>query len=176
MKEKVKIRQHLIPFLYKECTGKEACYAGKSVLSARFFPSSSVARYLYNLVGYKKKYGSQDVYFLFIEVEKENFKYKATLYVEDTGVKYPALLTSEQIRDFNSLLEDMFRLSFIFFVDGCIEAGGTIQDGITKFIEKYELLEFGFDDEALRALYKRAKKTEKISRFQNQSSNRVYNY
>lgn len=176
-KYKCRIRSHLVLFFRNECVGKEASYAGKSVMSARFFPSSSIARYLYNLTDYQRKYSSQDVFFLFLEIEKTNFKYQGTLYVDQGGVKKPVELTGDQIRAFNDLLEDIFRLSFIFYVEACVANGISISTAINQFIEKYELLECGFEPETLRALYKREKKKgSKLSRFQTQSSNMVLNY
>ena len=49
--------------------------------------------------------------------------------------------------------------------------------GIIKFVDRYNLLEFGFDPSSLRRNYYRWKKDEKrLSFFTNQASNRVHNY
>jgi hypothetical protein len=171
------IRPHLIMFLYNGFEGTEASYMGKSVRSVRFLPSSSVGRYLYSLCEYKRKQrGKQDIYFFYLEVERKKASFKGTLYVDQNGLKYVVRLEEEKIKALNDLLEDMFRVSFTMWMDAAVSNGVSICNAVHQFIEKYELYETGFDYETLRALYKREKKTNRLSRMQYQSSNRVLNY
>jgi len=176
-KSVVEIRSHLIPFLFKEFEGKEASYMGTNVSSIRFTPSSSISRYLYTQIDYQKKRERQDQFLLYLTVEKKNkLQYKGVVYVDQMGVKTALLMQPEKTKAFNDLIEDIFRISFIYYVDASLESGTNLKTCIDKFIEKYDLLEFGFESETLRKLYYRQKKTKKLSRLQVQSSNQVNNY
>ena len=64
-------------------------------------------------------------------------------------------------------------------MNGCVENNGdaVVVSAIDRFIDKYDLLEFGFSNDTLRRLYYREKKNSKIiSRFQTKKSPRVMNY
>lgn len=51
----VKLRDHLIPFLFQEMEGITASHDGQKVKMIRLLPSSSLANYLYALISYEKK-------------------------------------------------------------------------------------------------------------------------
>jgi hypothetical protein len=174
--KKAEIRPHLIMFLYNGFEGTEASYMGKSVRSVRFLPSSSVGRYLYDLCGYERKRGKQDVYFFFLEVERSKRNFKGTLYVDQKGLYFVVRLEEDKLKALNDLLEDIFRISFTMWVDAAVQNGIQICTAINQFIDKYELYDTGFDYESLRALYKREKKTPRLCRMQTPSPNRVMNY
>jgi hypothetical protein len=171
------IRPQLIPFLFKEFSGNEARYNSKTAKTIVFLPSSSITSYLYTQINYKKTTQRQDRFIFWLTIdEKQKQKYHGLVYIEVSGVKEALLMEEFRVRDFNNLLEDMFRVSMIFFVDGCVDCGLSVPKAIEKFIDKYDLLEVGFDIEALRVLYFREKKTPNLFRFQSKSANRVYNY
>ncbi|MFT5760941.1 hypothetical protein [uncultured Flavobacterium sp.] len=171
------IRPHLVSFFMKEFNGIEASYEGRKVMYVRFLPSSSIAKYLYELINYKRKRDKQDQFLLFLSLEKKKtFQYSGLLYIDQEGVKSPLLLETKKAKHFNDLLEDMFRVSFVFFINGSVRSGLEVRDAINSFIDDYELLDCGFDNETLRGLYYRQKKTKILSRFQVQSSNQVLNY
>jgi hypothetical protein len=173
----VEIRSHLIPFLFKEFEGKEANYMGTQVSSIRFTPSSSISKYLYTQIDYQKKRERQDQFLLYLTVEKKKrLQYKGVVYIDQQGVKSALLMLPERIKAFNDLIEDIFRISFIYYIDASLDNKGSLKESIDKFIDKYDLLEFGFDNESLRRLYYRQKKTKKLTRLQYQSSNQVHNY
>lgn len=173
----VTIRPQLIPFLFKEFEGNEARYDYRTAKTISFLASSSITSYLYTQIGYKKSRKTQDrfVFFLIID-QKNNPKFSGVVYTDVSGTKETLLMEEFRVRDFNNLLEDMFRVSMTFFVDGCVHCGMSVPKAIDKFIDKYDLLEVGFDTESLRVLYFREKKTPNLFRFQSQSSNRVLHY
>ena len=79
----------------------------------------------------------------------------------------------------NDFLEDLFRMSFISYMNGCVENNGeaVVRSAIDKFIAKYDLLEFDFCNESLRRLYYREKKNAKIlERFQTKKSNNLLKF
>ena len=115
------------------------------------------------------------MFYLIID-QKNKPKYSGKVYTDVSGTKEILMMEEFRVIDFNSLLEDMFRVSMIYFIDGCTSAGMSILGAINKFIDKYDLHEVGFDTEAIRMLYFREKKTPNLFRFQSQSSNRVLNY
>jgi hypothetical protein len=173
----VTIRPQLIPFLFKEFEGSEVGYMDKKAKSIRFLPSSSITKYLYNQIDYSKKRGKQDEFILFLTVEQKQRRiYNGLVYIHADGVKEPLLMSEDKVNNFNNLLEDIFRISFTNYIEGFIAADKEISKAIDTFIDKYDLLEVGFNKENLRVLFYREKKTNLLSRLQFQSSNRVINY
>ena len=148
----VKIRPQLVPFLFKEFIGKEASYDFRTVKSVSFLPSSSITSYLYTQINYKKTTYRQDQFLFWLVIDHGRFRnYSGEVYIDRSGVKEPLMLDEQKVRDFNNLLEDMFRVSMIFYIDACLEVGKiSLIKAIEKFIEKYDLYEVGFDVEALR--------------------------
>ena len=174
---KVEIRPQLIPFLFKEFKGDEAGYMDKKIKSIRFLPSSSITKYLYNQIDYLKKRGKQDEFILFLTIEQKTSRiYSGVVYIDAKGVKEPLMMDENKVKNFNNLLEDIFRISFVNYVDGFLQGIPDVTRATNTFIDKYDLLEVGLNEENLRVLYYREKETSLLSRLQNQSSNRVINY
>lgn len=95
-------------------------------------------------------------------------EYKGSIYKMESGKKHFLVLPEEINRDINDLLEDIFRVAFIYYVLGHSEnaSGKSIRTAILRFIETYELFEFGFDVEGLRRYYYRElKNNHTMSRF-----------
>jgi hypothetical protein len=171
------IRSHLVPFLFEQFEGKQASYQGTTVSSIRFLPSSSIAKFLYELMDYKKKRGKQDHFVMYLTIErKKNLNYSGMIYTDNHGVKEKLLLPEEKVKAFNSLLEDIFRIALVFHVKGCVKSGMSVMNSLEAFASEYDLEENGIEVENLRQLYYREKKTNLFSRLQFQSSNRVVNY
>ena len=173
----VKIRDHFVPFLFREFEGKEASYSIRTAKSIVFLPSSSLTSYLYAQINYKKTKRRQDKFLIFLTIDQTVPKtYSGMVYVQKDGVKEKLFLQEQQVRDFNNLIEDIFRMALTYYIDGCLECDLPLYKAIDRFIDKYDLLEVGFDFETLRGLYYREKKTSKLFRFQSKSANRVLNY
>ena len=174
----VKIRPHLIPFLFREFEGKQACYDSRTVKYISFLPSSSITSYLYTQINYTKNTQRQDKFlFHFIIDHKSTKTFEGNVFIDRSGVKEQLFMSEQKVRDFNNLIEDIFRMAMVFHIDACVKhAKMSVPKAIEKFIQEYDLYEAGFDDEALRVLYFRQKKTPRLFRFQSKSANRVFNY
>lgn len=175
----VKIRDHLVPFLFQEMEGTIAFYEGQKVKMIRLLPSSSLANYLYTHIDYEKRNNNfpNDNFLIYLSIEKKSkFVYSGTIYIDRKGVKEEMLLNLDKIREINNLLEDLFRVSMVYFIEGCKCAKMPISKGITAFIEKYNLYEYGFEDSTIRKMYYEQKKKSLLSRFQIRSSNKVLGF
>jgi hypothetical protein len=117
--------------------------------------------------------------FLTISDDGNGKKYEGQFYKHESGRNSFLMLPKEANDDINDLLEDMFRMSFISYMNGCIENNdeSVVIAAIDKFIDKYDLLEFGYSNDTLRQFYYREKKKCKIlSRFQTKKSSKIMNY
>lgn len=176
------IRNHLVPFFFKESEGKEAAYGNKRVKGVLFSPTvSSVGRVIRLLMVKSGKPMKVDNFNLYLTVSDDanTKRYSGQFYKQESGRNSFLMLPKEANDDINDLLEDIFRLSFISYMNGCIENNdeAVITQAIDKFIDKYELLEFGFSNDTLRRLYYREKKNNKIvARFQTKKSPKIMNY
>ena len=176
----VQIRPHLIPFLYKEMEGTEANYMSRRTKSIKIYPFSSLGKFFYSQMSQYGAIGKQDQLMLYLVIEKKSLNvYYGYLYASIKKVNDMVYMEEYQVKEINNLIEDIFRISFIYYVDGFLEhnAMGQITQGIDRFIEKYDLLELGFNTDGLRRLYYREKaKGAQMSRMQYQSATRVNNF
>lgn len=179
--EAFSLRDHLVPFFFNEFKSEETVVMPDVKTKAiKLHQNSSLCRII-NLV--HSRY----------EKDTERFEYKIQFTIkQERGIKrYHSILYKNFKSNFNVLsflpsdnmfingfFEDIFRTAFLYYVSGyndVAELGG-VSAAINDFMDKYELLETGFDPEALRILYYRAKKENKLSRFQHKMANRVTNY
>jgi hypothetical protein len=176
------IRQHLVPFFFKESEGAEFNYAGKRGKSVLFSPMvSTVGRIIRLLMIKAGKPLNIDNYNLYLLISDTSAgkKYSGQFYKHESGRNSFLMLPEDANNDINDLLEDIFRMSFISYMNGCVENNDEtiIRSAIDKFIDKYDLLEFGFSNDTLRRLYYREKKSNKIiARFQAAKSHRCLNH
>jgi hypothetical protein len=175
------IRPHLVPFFFKESDGKEAAYGNKKVKSVLFSGTASSVGRIIRLLMVKTGMPLNVSHFnLFLTVADgtSSNRYKGEFYKFENGYNSFLKLPEEANDDINDFLEDMFRMSFISYMNGCVESNGeaSIVAAINKFIDKYDLLEFGFSTDTLRRLYYREKKQNQIVyRFQIGKPNQVMN-
>lgn len=177
----VHIRPHLIPFFFQEFEGEEANYLNKKVSAVKISTASSWGRLIRMMMVKVNIPAKVDQYQLYLSVADNpagGKTYEGTFYKFENGISSFLQLPPEVNKDINSLLEDIFRISFIFFVDGYLYEGKkNIVKAINIFIDKYDLLEFNFCNEKLRQLYYREKaKGRRLHRFQDKPANRVTNY
>ena len=176
------IRPHLVPFFFKESEGKEFAYGKLRVKSVLLSPMvSSLGRMIRLLMVKSERYLDIENFNVNLTVADDGNgkKYEGKFYKHESGRNSLLMLPKEANDDINDLMEDMFRMSFISYMNGCVENNGKagIVAAIDKFIDKYDLLEVGFSNDTLRRLYYREKKNSKIiSRFQTKKSPRVMNY
>jgi hypothetical protein len=172
-----KIRPHLVPFLFEQFEGKMASYQGVTVSSIRVLPSSSIAKFLYEISDYKKKRQKQDQFILHLTVNTKNgLSYHGMVYMDQKGIKEKLMLPEEKVRMFNNLLEDIFRIALTSYIKGCLFSGINLQKAFEHFSREYCLEENGLEIESLRQIYYREKKTNLLFRLQSKSANRVVNY
>jgi hypothetical protein len=166
------IRQHLVPFFFKESEGEEFNYAGKRGKSVLFSPMvSTVGRIIRLLMIKSGKALKVDNFNLYLCISDtgNGKKYLGQFYKHENGRNSFLMLPKDANDDINDLLEDIFRMSFVSYMNGCIENNddAVVISAINKFIDKYDLLEVGFSTDTLRRLYYREKKNSKIiARFQ----------
>lgn len=177
----IQIRPHLIPFFFQEFDGEEASYLNKKVTAIKVSTKSSLGRTIRLFmvkVNIPVKIDNYQLYLSVADHPDGGKTYEGNFYRFESGQSSFLQLPPEVNRDINNLLEDIFRMAFIFYVDGYMEDGKkNITQGINKFIDQYELLEFGFCNEKLRQLYYREKgKNKRLSRFQQRPANRVTNF
>ncbi|WP_116787639.1 hypothetical protein [Flavobacterium psychrotrophum] len=175
----INIRPHLVPFLYQEFEGREAVYLGKKVSSIKIGADSSLGRSmrLYTVkADFPKRSEYYNIYLTLEELPDGKKKYEGNYFRMESGKKSFLQFTPEATTEINNLLEDIFRISFVYFVDGYTKhPDASVKSAIDYFIDKYDLLEFGFSNESMRQLYYREKGT-KLDRLKEQSANRVTNY
>lgn len=176
------IRPHLVPFFFKESEGKEYSFLDKKVKTVLFSPTiSTVGRIIRLLMVKSDRKQKLDNFNLCLTVSDKAGvkKYSGQFYKNENGTNSFLILPKEANEDINDFLEDMFRMSFVSYINGCVENNdeAVIRAAINKFIDKYDLLEFDFSNDTLRQLYYREKKNNKIlARFQAKQSNNILNF
>lgn len=174
------IRPHLVPFFFKESDGKEASYGNKKVKSVLMEKNSTIGRIIRLLMVKSGVPLNVHHFNLFLTVTDGvcSNRYKGEFYKFEKGYNSFLKLPEEANNDINDLLEDMFRMSFVSYMNGYIESNGeaSVVVAIDKFIDKYDLLEFGFSTDTLRRLYYRELKNKQLAhRFQIGKPNNVMN-
>ncbi|MFA9191119.1 hypothetical protein AAGV28_07020 [Flavobacterium sp. FZUC8N2.13] len=178
----IQIRPHLVSYFFKESDGKEHAYANKRVKTVIYTSDiSGIGRIIRRLMEKADRHLNVDHFNLCLTISDLNNKksYKGEIYKFANGANSYLRLPQEANDDINDLLEDLFRMSFISYMNGCIEnnSQAVVLKAIDKFIAKYDLEEFGFCNDSLRQLYYREKKNAKIlARFQSKSSNNILKF
>lgn len=154
----VKIRPHLIKYLYDNFPAEqEAKYRGKAVKSVRININSPLGKYIRSMC-VKADYPLNPSHFNFFFSVEESCP-SGSLYAYKSGVHNFLQFPEEFIEDLNEMLEEMFRMSFYFFVEGFKHTGqfGSRADGVRAFIDRYDLYEHNFTFDALNKQYTRLK-------------------
>lgn len=178
----VMIRPHLVPFFFKESDGKEAAYGNRKVKAVLFSPLvSTIGRIIRLLMVKSGKPLNVDNFNMYLTISDDGNggkAYKGEFYKHESGRNSFLMLPKDAGDDINDMLEDMFRMSFVNYVNGHLEnnSNALITVAINAFIDKYDLLEFGFSNDTLRQFYYREKKKNKmLSRFQSTKSHNSLN-
>lgn len=166
----VQIRPYLIPFFFKELEGTEARYLNKKVKAVNITGVSSLGSIIRLLLVRADLPQPIDKVSIFLHMQESLKKeYRGTLFKVHSGKTNFLKVPEEVAKIINDLLEDYFRISFIYYLEGYKKANpnAKIRPGIEDFMEEYELYEFGFNVNMLRTLYYREKnKNTKLSRIQ----------
>ena len=176
------IRPHLVPFFFNESEGEEAAYGNKKVKAVLFSPMVStigrIIRLLMVKSGRLQKIENFNMFLTISDTGNGGKGYKGEVYKHESGRNSFLMLPEDASVDINDMLEDLFRMAFISYVSGHVDNNpdGSITATIDTFIDKYDLLEFGFSNDTLRRLYYRERKNNKIiSRFQTKKSPNTIN-
>lgn len=174
----VTIRPHLVPFLVKELQGSSASYDNKTAFSIPICTFSSLGKLLHNQTSNNQKAGKFIKYVFYLIIDKNKIdSYSGTIYISIDKTKELLMLCKNQIEEINSLLEDIFRISFGYYIQGVLDFGKVdLTKAIFKFMQKYDLENVGYSVEQLRRLhYRQINTNQLLVRLQKQSSNRVVN-
>jgi len=98
---------------------------------------------------------------LLLEINEQNVKrtFNGTMFQPVSGKNHFLKVPREANEIINNLMEDIFKISFFYYIQGHLDNRTTKEvtliDAIYAFMEKYDLLEFGFKMERLRRMYYR---------------------
>jgi|SRR5690606_17890796 hypothetical protein len=173
----VHIKPYLVPFFFKEMEGKEARYLNKKVKSVNIANVSSFGSIVRMLLVRTELPSKFDKLSFFLQIsESVKKEYKGSVYKVCSG-KTSFLKVPEEVNNMlNDLLEDYFRLCFVYYLEGYKKSNdkAKIRPAIEDFMEDYELYEFGFTCQSLRTMYYREqRKNRKLSRIQYKTSPRA---
>jgi hypothetical protein len=180
MTKPVTIRQHLVPFLFQELEGRESEYMSLKSKIITIYSYSTIGKFINYQMNKSNPETKTNAFTLYLAIEKKGpTNYMGSIYVSEKKTYTELLLTNEQNEEINDLLEDLFRISFCYYIDGALEHNPNTKllKAIDNFIIKYDLLEAGFSRYTLKMLYYREKKKgKKLSRTQRHSANRFMNF
>lgn len=152
----VHIKPHLVAFFFREMEGEEINYLNYRAKSIALAFSSSLNKFLRISLQKADVPVKLDNYRLLLSISNKK-EYRGSIYKLVDGDKHFLSLPSEINDDINNLLEDIFRIAFVYYILGRSESGDKdcITPAIYNFIENYNLFECGFDVENLRRYYYR---------------------
>lgn len=152
----VHIKPHLVAFFFREMEGEEINYLNNRAKSITLAFSSSLNKFLRISLQIADIPVKLDNYRMLLSISDKNI-YKGSIYKIHNGNKHFLSLPEEINNDINNLLEDIFRIAFVYYILGRTESGdkNCITPAIYKFIENYDLFECGFDVESLRRYFYR---------------------
>lgn len=173
----------MVPYFFKEFDGHKSVYLGKQVTSIKISSSSSlgqIMRLFMVRVDVPQKPSDHYNIYLTVEDTPSGKKYEGNFYRYESGARSFLKMPEDVNKALNELLEDIFRMAFVNFVDGAVAGKQTrrsnnagVIEAIDKFIDTYDLLEVGFNTESMRTLYYRGKNRGRLVRFQNRPTNRA---
>ena len=167
MMTQLNIREHLVPYFFKEFGGCEKRFDSEVSKLVIINTSSSLYNYLKNTIDFRQK--TNIIFYLSIDKVKP-FKMKGLVFYEEKKVKKPLMLQEEQVDSINGFLEDIFRSTLVFYIKAYQEMGFAKEIAIKNFMQNYDLEEYGFEYNTIKMMYYR---NPNLNRFVKQNSNRV---
>ncbi|EKB61431.1 hypothetical protein [Bergeyella zoohelcum] len=165
----IEVPGYLIPFITNEMGGGKVLHQSEEFAQIKVDPKSILGMFLrrrirpdykikhYYLTVYSKNIGSQKT----SSLEVMEFQ---------TDAQFRIDLSFEELEAFYKFLDSAFRCSFYFFVKGyCFgsESSKKIKEAIWCFIEQYNLLEYGYNENQLRERFFRYRKNGGLYKFFN---------
>lgn len=174
----VKIKPHLIPFLFNELEGdSSATTEDKKVKLVRITKRSTMGMILIILqervtpdYDLEKITGHE----IFLTVEKNIKGNKATLFRKVNNTVFELMLHPDDVDFFNEFLEDLFRITLVSYVQGYAAKpnDNQVRYAVYKYMELHELFQYEVDPESLRRMYYTAlKKKHLLQRIQRPVNN-----
>lgn len=155
----INIRPHLVSFFFQEVEGKEIHYLkfrSKSFIMQKSSALNAIIRIL--LVATDIPVQPSELSLLLTINESQDKKtFEGTIFQPISGKNHFLKVPAEVNNIINDLLEDIFLISFVYYVLGHTEntEDASITNAIYAYIEKYELHEHGYNLEMLRRHYYR---------------------
>lgn len=161
----INIRPHLVSFFFKEVEGEEIHYLkfrSKSFVMQQSSALNAIIRIVLVTTDIPVKPSDLSLLLTINEANDEKI-FSGTMYQLASGQSNFLKVPPEANKILNDLLEDVFYISFTYYVLGHIEnsSKACITEAIRSFMDKYELLEHGFDIERLRRHYYRVMNKKK---------------
>jgi hypothetical protein len=171
------IKPYLVPFFFKELEGAEARYLNKKVKAINITNVSSLGNIIRMFLVKSELPARFDKICFFLQIQESVKKeYKGSVFKVDSGKRSFLKVPEEVSNMVNDLLEDYFRISFIYYLEGYKKSNPNpkIRPAIENFMQEYDLYEFGFTSQSLRTMYYREqRKSRKLSRIQYKTSSRA---
>jgi len=173
----VDIRPHLVNFLMREFEGIEANYYGKRVKSCKL-NNNSILGFIFRLMLEKSTFSQKNIHQFKFFLHVQEFSPKSSrgqIYKVQSGKTSFLKVPENQANDFNDILENLFRISFIYYVKGYATHSNNqqIKEAILSFMDIYSLYDFDYNEESLRRLYNRYSKGLILKRLQHKPSKRT---
>lgn len=159
------LRPHLVSFLMKEMKGETITFAGSRVAVYDISRKSFIGKYLLEHLE-KIKYPVKNIsrFNFFAEIKASSRSHRE---VRATGAFYKkeklgdtfVYLPERYVDEVNHLFEEQFRSAFFNFVEARAESDLWITQAILLFIDKYQLFECELNQDQLRQVYNRMKKS-----------------
>lgn len=174
----VKIRPHLVSFLYQELEGEtQAIYGQKKVKLAKVSRSSPLGLMIdaFKLMAGQKSVGRLKSFSVFLTLNENSDN--TGLFHEKHDLNHKILeLLPEHVTIINEYLESMYRISAIEFIKGYANNSDShkfIDEAVNQFMVIHNLYYTEIDPISIRRFYYNSlKKKHSLSRLQNQVGNR----
>lgn len=154
----INIRPHLIPFLIKELSGVEVFIEKKHIKICKIENSSSLG-FLFKLVLNEEDFNTYAQFKFFFKLDKSNIKFsKGMIYMRIRDNKFRCVrVLPEKAKKINDILEDVFRISFNYFIKGYLQNDDDIRKGVDAFMLQYELDEYEYEEDQMEKIFMRGK-------------------
>lgn len=170
----ISIKPHLVSFFFHEVRGEEVNYLKYRSKSFTLYKSAALNAIISIIMVEADIPVKPSNLSILLDIDESNVnkQFRGTIYQPVDGQKHFLKVPAETNKIINDLMEDMFKMSFFYYVQGHLDNRSskdiTLIDVIWKFMEKYELLEFGYNMESMRRMYYRMlKKNGTLNHFSN---------
>lgn len=163
----IEVPGYLIPFIIKEMGGISVLHQSEEFTRIIVEPKSILGMFLRRRIrpDYKVKHYCLTIYSKKIGTKRA---FSTDIMEFQVDAEFRIDLSFEELEAFYKFLDSAFRCSFYFFVKGYC-AGSiskrSIKEGIWNFIEQYNLLEYGYNENQLRERFFKYRKQGGLYKF-----------